>query len=335
MVVLRLKLPVFFRVVGGVYLEAISVKGLVKKYGWFFSRRKVVAVNDLSIDVAEKQIFGFLGPNGAGKTTTIKILLGLVIADAGTAEIFGCSSNDKEVKSRVGFLPDSPAFYNHLTGREFVAFCGKLMRLNRMDRYRRADELLEKMGLADAVDQKVEGYSRGMLQRLGIAQALINNPDLIILDEPVSGLDPLGRREVKQILTDLREEGKTVFFSSHILADVQEMCDEVCIMNHGNILVKGGMGDILEAKGIRVFGANLSADVLEKAEPITANIVKEGGRWGFDLENMGKKDAISKFITDNGGTVEDIITKRETLEESFLRRIEEDEAKRKEAASNG
>lgn len=316
-------------------MDAISIKGLVKKYGWFFSRRKLVAVNDLDISVAEKQIFGFLGPNGAGKTTTIKILLGLVIADKGTAEIFGCSSQDKEVKSRVGFLPDNPAFYNHLTGREFVAFCGKLLRLNRMDRYRRADELLEKMGLTAAVDQKVEGYSRGMLQRLGIAQALINNPDLIILDEPVSGLDPLGRREVKQILIDLREEGKTVFFSSHILADVQEMCDEVCIMNHGKLLVKGGMDAILEAKGLRVFGADLSPDVLEKAESITTNIIKEGNQWGFDLEDMDKKDTIAKFITDNGGTVKDVITKRESLEESFLRRIEEDEAKRKEAESNG
>lgn len=311
-------------------MDAIRTEGLLKKYGWFFSRRKIKAVNNLSLSVSSNQIFGFLGPNGAGKTTTIKILLGLVIPDGGHAKIFETAVGDKAVKGRVGFLPDNPCFYNHLSGREFVAFCGKLMHLDRMNRYRRADELLEKMGLSEAGDDCIEGYSRGMLQRLGIAQALINNPDLIILDEPVSGLDPIGRREVKQILIDLRSEGKTVFFSSHILADVQEMCDEVAIMNHGELLIKGGMQDILGETGLRIYAKGLNAEDLEKAEPLTQGIVKEGDRWGFDLSDLTKREAVLSFVTDHGGEVQDIVTKRETLEESFLRRVEEDEARRKE-----
>ncbi len=311
-------------------MNAISIVGLVKKYGWFFSRRKVIAVNNLSMDVVTRQIFGFLGPNGAGKTTTIKVLLGLVIPDAGSARIFDHDVQDRDIKGRVGFLPDNPCFYNHLSGREFIAFCGKLMHLSRMDRYRRADELLEKMGLGEAAEDKIEGYSRGMLQRLGIAQALINNPDLVILDEPVSGLDPLGRREVKQILIDLRSEGKTVFFSSHILADVEEMCDEVSIMNRGRLLVKGPVANVVAVKGIRVYARGLTPDKIDSASRITPNIAREGERWVFEVADAAKKDEIIAFIQAEGGQVDDITTRKETLEESFLRQIEEDEKKRKE-----
>lgn len=311
-------------------MDAIRTEGLIKKYGWFFSRRKVVAVNNLNLSVSANQIFGFLGPNGAGKTTTIKILLGLVIPDAGTAQIFETEVGDKAVKGRVGFLPDNPCFYNHLSGREFIAFCGKLMHLDRMERYRRADELLVKMGLEEAGDALIEGYSRGMLQRLGIAQALINNPDLIILDEPVSGLDPLGRREVKQILLDLRDEGKTVFFSSHILADVQEMCDEVAILNHGELLVKGDVRGILQATGMCIYASGIKSEDIEKAEAITQGIIKDGDRWGLTIADVSRKEEVVAFINEHGGKVEETTTKRETLEESFLRRIEEDEARRKE-----
>ncbi len=313
-------------------MNALSVQNLVKQYGWFFSRRKVVAVDHLSLDVEEKQIFGFLGPNGAGKTTTIKILLGLVIPDSGNASIFETAVTDKAIKSRVGFLPDSPCFYNHLTGREFIAFCGKLMHLDRMERYRRADELLVKVGLEEAGDQKIEGYSRGMLQRLGIAQALINNPDLVILDEPVNGLDPLGRREVKQILIDLQSEGKTIFFSSHILADVQEMCQNIAILNHGRVLIKGAVEDILQAKGQVIWVAGLAADAVEKAAGLAPSISKRGDLWGFELTEVttAARERVTEFVGKHGGRVEEVNTKKESLEESFLRRIEEDEKKFKE-----
>lgn len=309
---------------------AIKTEGLLKKYGWFFSRRKIVAVNNLNLEVEEKQIFGFLGPNGAGKTTTIKMLLGLVIPDKGKACIFGTDPDDKDIKSRVGFLPDAPSFYNHLSGREFVMFCGKLMHLDRMERARRADELLEKMGLSDAGDDKVEGYSRGMLQRLGIAQALINNPDLIILDEPVSGLDPLGRREVKQILLDLRDEGRTVFFSSHILADVEEMCDEVSILNRGRLLEKGTLASILKPKGMRLYVLGVQAEALDQLEPLVRSIQKEGERWALDMEISQDREKVVEKVRQLGGKVDEAIAKKETLEEAFLRRIEEDERMVKE-----
>jgi ABC-2 type transport system ATP-binding protein len=315
-------------------LDAIRVEGLVKKYGWFFSRRKVIAVNDLSLSVTENQIFGFLGPNGAGKTTTIKILLGLIIPDAGRASIFETEVGDRAVKGRVGFLPDNPSFYDHLSGREFVAFCGKLMHLSRQDRYQRAEELLHKMGLAEAADAKIAGYSRGMLQRLGIAQALINNPDLVILDEPVTGLDPLGRREVKQILLDLRSEGKTVFFSSHVLADVQEMCDEVAILNHGRLLVKGEMDDILATKGLVFWVTGLGGDRLGEIETLADSIQKKGDRWGIELRDVAKRGDLVKVIEGLGGTVDEVSSQRESLEESFLRRIEEDDGRGKGDANH-
>ncbi len=310
-------------------MDAIRTEGLVKKYGWFFSRRKVIAVNGLSLRVEANQIFGFLGPNGAGKTTTIKMLLGLVIPDAGTAQIFEAEPGDKAIKSRVGFLPDSPCFYNHLSGLEFIAFCGKLMHLGRMERYRRAEELMEKVGLSEARDNKLEGFSRGMLQRVGIAQALINNPDLVILDEPVSGLDPLGRREIKQLLISLRDEGRTIFFSSHILADVEEMCDEVAIMNHGKLLIKGPMDEILCSKGMRVVASGIPGDALDEIADMTKGMVKDGERWGLDVDSAEQKDAVVKFLQDKGGKVEEVVGKKETLEESFLRRIEDDEKRRK------
>ncbi len=315
-------------------LDAIRTEGLVKQYGWFFSRRKVLAVNNLNLRVEEKMIFGFLGPNGAGKTTTIKILLGLVIPDKGTASIFETEPGDRAIKSRIGFLPDSPCFYNHLSGLEFLAFCGKLLHLNRMERYRRAEELIAKVGLSDAADHRLEGYSRGMLQRVGIAQALINNPDLVILDEPVAGLDPLGRREVKQLLMSLRDEGRTIFFSSHILADVEEMCDEVGILSHGELLIKGPLSEILGEKGQRVVVEGVEPEGLDQLGSRTEAILKMGDQWGIDVANAERKNEVVEFVEQQGGKVREVISKKESLEEAFLRRIEEDEKRRKEGGDS-
>lgn len=309
-------------------MEVISVNNLKKKFGWFLSRRKVVALDGLSFEVPENVIYGFLGPNGAGKTTTIKILLGLIMPDAGESRIFNISSTDKDVRDKVGFLPDNPTFYNHLTAKEFLGFCGKLIHLNRMERSKRSSELIDKMKLTKQADQKIEGFSRGQLQRLGIAQALMNNPELVILDEPITGLDPMGRREVKQIMQDLKDEGKTVFFSSHILSDVEQMCDMISIINRGRLVDHGRCQDLLGDQGAEVWTEGLDQAVVSELEKFSSSAVMKDGHVGFMLNNSDDKDKLIKLIKEKGGSVRETIAKKEDLESFFLRRVEEDNMKR-------
>jgi ABC-2 type transport system ATP-binding protein len=305
-------------------MKVISIKDITKKFGWFFSRRKVLALDGLTMDVPDNVIFGFLGPNGAGKTTTIKILLGLILPTSGESRIFNVASNDRDVRERVGFLPDNPKFYNHLTAREFLHFCGKLIHLNRMERSRRTDELLERMGLRQQADQKLDGFSRGQQQRLGIAQALLNNPDLIILDEPITGLDPMGRREVKEILKNLRDEGKTVFFSSHILSDVEQMCDMVSIINRGQLIEYGRCEDLLGEREVIIWADGIDPKGMGDMEKLCDSITMKNGLTGFTLSSSVKKQEVVSTVKSKGGDIKDIETKRDELEDFFLRRVTED-----------
>ncbi len=309
-------------------MSAIVTTDLYKRFGWWLSRRKVVALNHLNLTVPEKVIYGFLGPNGAGKTTLIKILQGLIIPDKGASRIFDIDSRDQEVRERVGYLPENPTFYGHLSGRDFLHFCGKLIHLNRLERSRRIDELFDRVGLTQAADQRLEGYSRGMLQRIGIAQALMSNPDLVILDEPITGLDPMGRRDVKQILANLKDEGKTIFFSSHVLSDVEQMCDMIGIINHGRLVEAGEIHEILGEKGIEVWAENVPAEALAKAEGLCSSVVMKKGRFGFTLDDPERKDKLVPLIENAGGRIAEVKGKKEELEEFFLRRVQEDDQAR-------
>jgi ABC-2 type transport system ATP-binding protein len=289
----------------------------------------VKALNGLDMEVPENSIYGFLGPNGAGKTTTIKIILGLIKADKGGSRIFDTDSSNRDVRERVGFLPDSPHFYTHLTALEFLHFCGKLIHLPRMERAKRASALLERVDLVDQTDQKLEGFSRGQLQRIGIAQALMSNPDLVILDEPITGLDPMGRRDVKNILNDLRDEGKTIFFSSHVLSDVEKMCDNIGIVNHGRLLTSGTTENLLGETGVEVWAADISPEIYGKTEDLCSATVMKDNHTGFTLNDATRKDELVGIIESSGGRVQDIVSKREELEAFFLRRVQEDEEQRK------
>lgn len=311
-------------------MYAIETVDLRKRYGWFFSREKVNALDGLTLSVPENTIFGFLGPNGAGKTTTIKILLGLVIPTSGETRIFGADSQSQNVRERVGYLPENPRFYPHLTAMGFLNFCGKLIHLDPMERSKRAETLLERVDLKDAAEQKIKGFSRGMLQRLGIAQALIGNPDLVILDEPITGLDPMGRRSVKQILLNLREEGKTVFFSSHILSDVEKMCDVVAVMNRGRMIEAGYTKEILGETGADIWADNIKADVLQKAESMCKSVTIKDGKFCFTVDGTGQHEPLLDLIRQGGGTIREVQKKREELEDFFLRRVQEDEKTRNE-----
>jgi len=226
-------------------MTAIEILGLEKTYKvGFWLKRVRRALQPLHLTVEEGEIFGFLGPNGAGKTTTLKMLMGLVFPTAGTARILGREWTDPEVKAQIGFLPEQPYFYDYLTAHELLDCYGQLSGVPGKDRKRRVDEVLQRVGLADVKGVQLRKFSKGMLQRAGIAQAILHNPKLVFFDEPMSGLDPLGRREVRDLMEQLKQEGKTVFFSTHILSDAEALCDRVAIINKGELRGVGAVEDL-------------------------------------------------------------------------------------------
>ena len=224
----------------------IQVHKLSKTFRHGFWRKRVDALRDVSFEVERGSIFGFLGPNGAGKTTTIKILTGLIAATGGEASVLGKPVPSPEARSRLGFLPENPYVYPYLTPREFVRMCGQLSAVHGEKLRKRTEHVLERVGMTYAAERPVQRLSKGMLQRTCLAAALVHEPDLLILDEPMSGLDPVGRKEVRDIILEERAGGRTVFFSSHILSDVESMCDQVTILRKGEVVVEGKMDTLLQ-----------------------------------------------------------------------------------------
>jgi ABC-2 type transport system ATP-binding protein len=237
---------------------AIKVESLHKEYRTGFLRKRVSAVEDASFEVKQGEVFGFVGPNGAGKTTIIRTLMGLIRPTKGRCFLLGHQVPSRAARTRVGFLPEAPYFYDYLSARELLHLTGRLFGLDAATRKRRADELLARVGLASAADRPMRKYSKGMLQRAGLAQALINDPELIVLDEPMSGLDPIGRKEVRDLITEQARRGKTVFFSTHILPDVEAICDRVAIIARGKIHDVGPVRRVLDAK---VLGTDVHLEV--------------------------------------------------------------------------
>jgi ABC-2 type transport system ATP-binding protein len=228
--------------------EALSIRGLEKVVHVGFGRRRVEILKGVDLSVHPNDVFGLLGPNGAGKTTTIKIVLGLMRPSKGSVQL-GVPG-----LSHVGYLPENPYFYDYLTGREFLGFCSQLFNLPQGEKRERVDGLLREVGLDAAGDKQLRKYSKGMLQRIGIAQALVNDPELVLLDEPMTGLDPVGRVEVKQVIQSLHERGKTVLFNSHILSDVHELCTRIAIMRGGRVAWQGTVPEALaEAPNLEMF----------------------------------------------------------------------------------
>ncbi len=225
-------------------MNIIEIQHLKKTYIEGVGKKEIPALHGISLAVAEGEVFGFLGPNGAGKTTTIKILMGLINSTSGTAQIFNQEVTNRAIRSKIGFLPETPSFYEYLTGFEILTFYGKLFGLSKHEINERITTLLEQVGLKSAAHLQLRKYSKGMLQRIGIAQALINDPALIILDEPMSGLDPIGRKEMREMILKLKAQGKTIFFSSHIIHDVQMLCDCVGILAKGKLLRIGRLDQI-------------------------------------------------------------------------------------------
>jgi len=229
-------------------MAAIEILGLEKTYMvGFWRKRPKRALQPLHLTVEDGEIFGFLGPNGAGKTTTLKMLMGLVFPTAGAARILGKDWTDPEVKAQIGFLPEQPYFYDYLTAHELLDYYGQLSGVPARERKNRVEEVLQRVGLTDIKGIQLRKFSKGMLQRAGIAQAILHNPKLVFLDEPMSGLDPLGRRDVRDLIVQLQQEGKTVFFSTHILSDAEALCDRVAIINKGELRGVGAVEELTKS----------------------------------------------------------------------------------------
>ena len=226
-------------------MPAIEILGLEKTYSvGFWRKRPKCALRPLNLTVEYGEIFGFLGPNGAGKTTTLKMLMGLVFPTSGTARILGMTLDDPQMKAQIGFLPEQPYFYDYLTARELLRYYGQLSGVDGKQLAGKVDAVLERVGLKDAADVQLRKFSKGMLQRAGIAQAILHDPKVVFLDEPMSGLDPMGRREVRNLIEELKGEGKTVFFSTHILSDAEALCDRVAIIHQGQLRGVGAVADL-------------------------------------------------------------------------------------------
>jgi ABC-2 type transport system ATP-binding protein len=226
-------------------MSAIEIIGLEKTYSvGFWRKRPKCALRPLHLTVEEGEIFGFLGPNGAGKTTTLKMLMGLVFPTGGSARILGRDVNDPEMKAQIGFLPEQPYFYDYLTAKELLEYYGRLSGVTGKDLSQRVDKVLGRVGLPDVSGVQLRKFSKGMLQRVGIAQAILHEPKVVFFDEPMSGLDPMGRREVRDLMEQLKHEGKTVFFSTHILSDAEALCDRVAVIHLGELRAVGAVADL-------------------------------------------------------------------------------------------
>lgn len=297
--------------------DAIRIEGLRKSFSLGFFLKKKEILKGISLSVKEGEIFGYLGPNGAGKTTTIKCILGLIFPDSGAIEIFGRPHLAHRVKNRVGFLPENPYFYDYLTAREFLNFYAELFLLPRRERLEKIDSLLDLVGIGKAADLQLRKFSRGMLQRIGLAQALVNDPKLVILDEPLGGLDPLGRKEIRDIIIRFKEEGKTVFLSSHILQDIEMICDRVAIIVGGRIVNQGYLHELVSEK---VFFTEIILSGIEAAEleELGEKYSVQGGKIFLKVLDESKVARILTLVHDRNARIHSLIPRTETLEDIFV-----------------
>lgn len=299
---------------------AIAISGLTKTYRTGFWLNKVVSpLKDFSLTVARGETFGLLGPNGAGKTTTIKCLLGIVEPTSGRGTLLGKPLGDRSIKQRVGYLPENPYFYDYLTAWEFLYFAGKVFRLSDSLLKERIPQLLELVGLSidTARKKQLRTYSKGMLQRTGMAQALINDPELVFLDEPMSGLDPMGRYQMREIILSLKQQGKTVFFNSHILGDVEVICNRVGLMVGGKLVQQGKLDELLgQSKSYHVQGHGGAIDQFrDRLEHFSIQGSHWSGEWGGSLPEL------LTLLSQAGAVVTDLHLQRQSLEEFFVDQV--------------
>src|ERR1041385_1019947 len=301
----------------------VEVNGLTKDYDLgFLRKRKVRALDGLSLTVNEGEIFGFLGANGAGKTTTLKLLMRLIFPTSGTATILGKDIADVAMHNRIGYLPENPYFYDYLTALEFLNFCGRIFNLPALERAERSRSLLQRVRLDESRwNTQLRKFSKGMLQRVGLAQALINDPAIVFLDEPMSGLDPIGRREVRDLIAGLRQDGTTVFMCSHILSDIEVLCDRVAILKRGKLAQVGYLDELRrKAEGpnrMEVMATGTDADSL-RAHLSDADIGPTPRGLRIEIESEDEIEKVIATLRQVGGKVVSIQPVKQSLEELFL-----------------
>lgn len=308
-------------------MPIIETEKLSKEYSSKFSKQKVNALNDFTFSAKQGEIFGLLGPNGAGKTTLIKILLAITFPTGGSAKIFGTDVKNHKWKNRVGYLPENHKFPNYLTGEQVLSYYGRLSKLkNDTGLKKKIDEYLEMMGLAKWRTTKIKKYSKGMMQKLGLAQSLLSDPDLIFLDEPTDGVDPIGRKEIRDILTNLRSKGKTIFLNSHLLSEVEMICDRVAILNKGDLIKEGNVDDLTKSENVFVIHTAESINMPLKQKIMS---IEHGAGIGeseiHTSAGLEKLNAVIDLLRKNKVNIKTIKQKTSTLEELFIDVIRQDE----------
>lgn len=307
-------------------MAIIETQNLSKEYSSKFSKQKVNALNDFTFNVNQGEIFGLLGPNGAGKTTLIKILLAITFPTSGSAKIFGTEANNHKWKTKVGYLPENHRFPNYLTGEQVLSYYGELSGMKNDSKMNaRIDEMLAMMNLTQWRKTKIKKYSKGMMQKLGLAQAMLSEPDLIFLDEPTDGVDPIGRKEIRDILTSLKAKGKTIFLNSHLLSEVEMICDRVAILNKGDLIKEGSVDDLTKAEDVFVIHAveSLSTELKQKILAIDSN----AGAGENEIHTEAGIDKLNKIIDllrKNKIQIKTINQKTSSLEELFINVIKKD-----------
>jgi ABC-2 type transport system ATP-binding protein len=303
-------------------MSAIEIIDLEKSYlVGFWRKRPKLALRPLRLTIEEGEVFGFLGPNGAGKTTTLKLLMGLVFPTGGTARILGMDMDDPRVKSQIGFLPEQPYFYDHLSARELLNYYGQLSGMPARNRSARVEEMLKRVGLSDSAGVELRKFSKGMLQRVGLAQAVLHDPKLVFLDEPMSGLDPMGRREVRDLIHQLRSEGKTVFFSTHILSDAEALCDRVGVIQSGELRGVGAVAELTSQSQGKI-------EIIFHAQKVPAGLTALGAeaRVSGDMVNAvlpeAQQDAALDLLRREHIRLISLAPVRRSLEEYYLQKLQ-------------
>jgi ABC-2 type transport system ATP-binding protein len=313
---------------------AIAIDHLTKDFAvGFWRKRPYRALDALTLDVAPAEVFGFLGPNGAGKTTTLKLLMQLIFPTSGRAFILGRPVGDLEVRRRIGYLPENPYFYDYLTAEELLTYFAALFGINGAERRSRVSRLLDDVGIGAERRLQLRKFSKGMVQRVGIAQAILNDPELIFLDEPMSGLDPLGRRDIRELILKLRDQGKTVFFSSHILADAEALCSRVAILAGGRLAASGRLADVLahEIRGWEVVVSDVTTRQLESFGSRVTRIVEvAAGRQLLEAPKDVDPAALVRDLMAIGAALVSVNPVHTTLEDFFVQKVQSTESARQE-----
>jgi len=304
---------------------AIETEDLTKDYLVGFWRPKPYrALDRLTLQVETGEVFGLLGPNGAGKSTTLKLLMGLIFPTSGAARILGRPVGDRDVRRRFGFLPENPTFYDYLTAEELLTYFAGLFGLRGTVRASRIAKVLDEVGVGAERRLKMRSYSKGMIQRVGVAQALLNEPELVFFDEPMSGLDPIGRRDLRQLILGLRDRGCTIVFSSHILSDAEALCSRVAIVAQGKLIACGRLSDIVafEPRGWELVVELTSSEVIERLRPTLVSVIPlSAGRYALELPQAAAPERLMQEITAAGGRVVSLNPFRETLEDYFVKAV--------------